>query len=195
MASKSSFVKDFRVFLRSVNSGWDSESDVQEFRRWMMDDLVSFKEVSAHEQFHNKINYEVSIGNEIPSFYQIADYLNKWVELNEEKVPDYIWYHGTTEDKLEKVLESGVIERSSVESAQHEGFERDVGTVSLAKNKRDALFFSAVGRPGNQVLLFIDIRKLDSGKIEYRNLFDTPDGEILYCDDIPLAAVFLVERL
>ena len=195
MASMSSFVNDFRVFLRGVDGGWESESDVQEFRRWMVDDLVPFTKISAHEQFHNKINYEVSIGNENPSFYQIADYLNTWVELNEEKVPEYIWYRGTTEDKLEEIMSKGVIERSAAETSQHKGFEHDIGTVSLAKNKRDALFFSVIGRPGNRILLSIDIRKLDPGKIEYRELFDTPEGEILYHEDIPLGAVFLVERL
>ena len=195
MTSMSSFVKDFRVFLRGFDDGWESESDVHEFRRWMVEELIPFTKISAHEQFHNKINYEVSIGNENPSFYQIADYLNTWVELNEEKVPEYIWYRGTTEDKLEEMVSKGVIERSTAKTSQHEGFEHDIGTVSLAKNKRDALFFSVIGRPGNRILLSIDIRKLDPGKIEYRELFDTPDGEILYSDDIPLGAVFLVERL
>ena len=195
MASKSKFIKDFRVFLRNINVGWESDSDVQEFRRWMVDDLMPFTKVSAHEQFHNKINYEVSIGNENPSFYQIADHLNAWVELNEEKVPEYIWYRGTTEDKLEEIMSKGVIERSTPETSQHEGFEHDIGTVSLAKNRRDALFFSVIGRPGNRILLSIDIRKLDPGKIEYRELFNTPNGEILYSDDIPSGAVFSVERL
>ena len=195
MTSMSSFVKDFRVFLRGFDDGWESESDVHEFRRWMVEELIPFTKISAHEQFHNKINYEVSIGNENPSFYQIADYLNTWVELNEEKVPEYIWYRGTTEGKLEEIMSKGVIERSTAETSQHKGFEHDIGTVSLAKNKRDALFFSVIGRPGNRILLSIDIRKLDPGKIEYRELFDTPDGEILYSDDIPLGAVFLVERL
>ena len=195
MSSMSSFVKDFRVFLRSVDGEWEAESDVHEFRRWMGEDLVPFTKVSAHEQFHTKINYEVSIGNDNPSFYQIADYLNTWVELNEEKVPEYIWYRGTTEDRLEEIMSKGIIERSTPETSQHKGFEHDIGTVSLAKNKRDALFFSVIGRPGNRILLSIDIRKLDPGKIEYRELFDTPDGEILYSDDIPLDAVFLVERL
>ena len=195
MASKTKFIKDFRIFLRTVKEGHYAEYDVQEFRRWMTESLVPFSKVSANEQFNDKINYELSIGNDNPSFHEIAEYLNMWLERNEKQPMEHIWYHGTTEEKLEEVLQVGMIERSTTETSQHAGFEHDIGTVSLAKNKRDALFFSAVGSKGNQVLLLIDIRKLNPDKIQYRKLFDTPNGEILYSDDIPLGAVFLVERL
>lgn len=195
MATKTKFIKDFRIFLRTVDECPYADYDVQEFRRWMTEGLVPFSQVSAHEQFNDKMNYEISIGNDNPSFREIADYLNMWLERNEEQPLEHIWYHGTTEEKLEEVLEVGMIERSTAETAQHEGYESDIGTVSLAKNKRDALFFSAVGSKGDQVLLLIDIRMLDPDKMQYRKLFNTPMGEILYSDDIPLGAVFLVERL
>ena len=195
MTNKTKFIKDFRTFLRTVNEEYYAEHDIREFRRWMTESLVPFSKVSAHEQFNDKINYELSIGNDNPSLREIAEYLNKWSEDNEEQIMDYIWYHGTTEEKLEDVLEMGMIERSSAGTAQHEGYEADIGTVSLAKNKRDALFFSAIGSGDKQVLLLIDIRKLNPDKIQYRKLFNTPNGEILYSDDIPLGAVFLVESL
>lgn len=195
MTSKTKFIKDFRIFLRTVNGGWDAKTNLQEFRQWMNDDLISFKTISAHEQFREKISYEIEIGNDDPSFHEIANYLNEWLELNEERMPDYIWYRGTTEDKLREITSKGFIERSTPETSQHAGFEHDIGTVSLAKNKRDALFFSVIGRPGDRILLLIDIRMLDGDKIKYRKLFNTPKGEILYSGDIPLGAVFLVERL
>ena len=195
MASKTDFIKSFRVFLRTINEDLDAEINVQEFRRWMIDELVPFTKISAHEQFYEKINYEIEIGNDNPSFHAISEFLEQWLELNENKVPDYIWYHGTTEKKLEKIMACGMIERSTEETAQHTGFEQDVGTVSLAKNKRDAIFFSAVGDRGKQILLLIDIRMLDKEQMKFRKLFHTPNGEILYSGDIPLGAVFLIERL
>ena len=195
MAPRTQFIKDFRIFLRTVNGGWDAKSDVQEFRRWMIDDLVLFSKVSAHEQFYEKINYEISIGNDNPSFLKIAEYLEQWLELNEEKVPDHIWYHGTTEEKLDEITACGMIKRSTIKTAQHTGFEQDVGTVSLAKNRRHAIFFSAICNQDNQVILLVDIRMLDKEKMKFRSLFNIPNGELLYFDDIPLGAVFLVERL
>lgn len=195
MASKTAFIKDFRIFLRTINGGWDAKTDVQEFRRWIKDELVSFNEVAAHEQFYEKINYEISIGNDNPSFYRITDYLEHWLELNEEKVPDYVWYYGTTEEKLKEITACGMIKRSTIETYQHTGFEHDIGTVSLAKNRRHAIFFSAIGNQGNQVILFVDIRKLDKEKMKFRELFNNPNGEILYSGDIPFGSVFLVEKL
>lgn len=190
MSSMTGFIKEFRGFLRSADDGtWESDITIREFRRWMLESLMPFSEISANEQFREKINYENSIGNEGKAFLKITDFMENWVELNEEKPSDYIWYHGTIEKKLAKIIFKGAIERSTPETAQHEGFEGDIGSVSLTRNERSARFFALVGKSGKPVVLSIDIRKLNPDKIEYRLLFDDPKGEMLYYDDIPLEAI------
>ena len=189
------FIKEFRGFLRSVDdSTWESDITIREFRRWMLEELIPFSKISANEQFREKINYENSIGNEGKAFREITKFMEKWVELNEEKPSDYIWYHGTIEEKLTKIIVAGAIERSTPETAQHEGFEGDIGSVSLTRNERSARFFAMVGKSGKPVILSIDIRKLNPDKIEHRLLFDDPKGEMLYYDDIPLEAIISENR-
>ena len=189
------FIKEFRGVLRSVDdSTWESDITIREFRRWMLEELIPFSKISANEQFREKINYENSIGNEGKAFREITKFMEKWVELNEEKPSDYIWYHGTIEEKLTKIIVAGAIERSTPETAQHEGFEGDIGSVSLTRNERSARFFAMVGKSGKPVILSIDIRKLNPDKIEHRLLFDDPKGEMLYYDDIPLEAIISENR-
>lgn len=197
MSSKTKFVADFRVLLRRIEDrgNYYSESDVREFRRWIKDDLMSFKTVSAHEQFTGKINYEISIGNENESFLKISDFMMEWLKNECDNPLNYIWYHGTNGKKLEKIMKIGMMERSSELTFQHEGFEHDIGTISLSKGKRDARFFSAIGNPGDQIILHVDIRKLDPDKMKYRILFDNPDGEILYSGDISTDAIVEIERI
>ena len=190
MSNMTTFIKEFRGFLRSADDGtWESEITIKEFRRWMLEDLIPFSKVSANEQFREKINYENSIGNRDKIFLKIAEFMENWVELNEEKTPEYIWYHGTIEENLASIIFKGGIQRSAPETAQHKGYEGDIGSVSLTRNERSARFFAMVGKRGKAVVLSIDIRKLNPDKIEYRLLFDDPKGEILYYDDIPLEAI------
>jgi len=196
MSSKTAFIKDFRVFLKSVDDGsWENDITIKEFRRWMLEELVPFSKISAQEQFRDKINYEISIGNEDEAFLRIADFMEKWLELNEKKTLDYIWYHGTTEEKLGKIIMKGAMTPSTPETAQHEGFEGDIGTISLTRNERSARFFSIAGKSGKAVLLSIDIRNLDSNKIRYRKLFNDPKGEILYSGEIPVEMIKSIEHL
>lgn len=195
MTTMTAFIKEFRGFLRSADDGsWESDITIKEFRRWMLESLVSFSKTSANEQFREKINYENSIGNQGKAFLEITDFMKVWIEHNEEKPSDYIWYHGTIEEKLAKIIVAGAIERSTPETAQHEGFEGDIGSISLTRNERSARFFAIAGKSGKPVVLSIDIRKLNPDKIKYRKLFGDPKGELLYYDDIPLEAIISEDR-
>lgn len=113
------------------------------------------------------------------------------------RAPDYIWYHGTTEDTLKKIMESKEIKVSTDSTLQHREFIGDIGTISLAKHRGDTTFFSGISGLGKktQVVLYIDTRMLDKTAMRKRQLFNTPDGEMLYSKNIPVAAIIKVETV
>ncbi|MDP2788858.1 MAG: hypothetical protein Q8O46_02285 [bacterium] len=192
------FKKDFTQYLTQLKKNNRNDTTISEFQRWLQEDLIPFKEKSPHEQIDEKIYYEIDIGNNSIILDNINTFFNIWIQKNVGETRDnQIYYHGTTEDKYRKIITDGMIKTSTTATVQHSGFEHDIGTISLAKMKGAAHFFSAISGKGkqNQIVLHIDIRKLDPAAITKRKLINTPDGELLYRKNIPVSAILKAETV
>ncbi len=192
------FKKDLSRFLSGLAKINPDDTTIPEFRRWSKEDLMSFEEKSPDEQINEKLNYEISIGNDSKVFSDIDTFLDIWVEENvEKKRDDHIWYHGTTEEKYRKIMAEGEIKVSTVETIQHKGFAHDIGTISLAKYKSMAHFFSAISGMGkqSQIILHIDTSILDTTAMKKRTLITSPEAELIYRKNIPVSAIIKVEMV
>ena len=191
------FRKDFSKELIRLKKTHRDDTTIPEFQRWLREDFMPFFQKPVFEQVTEKIDYEIDIGNDSQLFKDIEAWLDFWIEDNEESQDMYIWYHGTTEEKYNKIVSDGEIQVSTVKTIQHSGFESDIGTISLAKMKGVAHFFSALSGKGkqNQIILHIDIRQLDLAAISKRKLINTPGGEILYRRNIPVSAIMIAETV
>lgn len=192
------FKRDVSRFLAYLTKNNPYDTTATEFRRWLKEDLMPFDQKAADEQINEKIDYETDIGNNSDVFYRIKDFMEKWVDKNVGALKESnIWYHGTTESKYRQIVADGEIKVSTAETTQHKDFIQDIGTVSLAKYKGMAHFFSAIsGRINeNKVVLHIDISKFDPSAIEKRKLMFTQDGQILYHKNIPITAIIKAETV
>lgn len=191
----SQFKKEVSAFLTKLSKGNKNDTTIPEFRRWLKEELMPFDQKEPFEQIYEKIGYEKEIGNDDQVFHSIKKFLTEWVEKNFVKPDTHIWYHGTTEDRYKKIMADGEIKVSTPDTFQHEGFANDIGTISLAKHKGQAHFFSAISAKGkgNQVILHIDTRKLRPLAMKKRKLISTPDGEMLYSRNIPASAIVRAE--
>lgn len=197
-SNKTNKFKDaFRKELTRLKKNNRNDTTIDEFRRWLKEDLMPFNEKSIFEQVTEKIDYEIDIGNDSKIFKDIEAFLDIWIENNEEPQDKHIWYHGTTEEKYKKIKEAGEIKVSTRESFQHPGFEHDIGTISLAKLHGIAHFFSALSGKNKQtqMVLHIDTRNFDPAAMTTRKLINTPDGEMLYRKNIPVSAIVKAEMV
>ena len=120
------------------------------------------------------------------------------------------WYHGTTEDKINLILKEGLKRGMPYSDVTKEcGFAPFGGVpfeemhktmeslvpmpVSLAKREKDAIFFACIhrreGRIPTQIILKIDICKLNPKKVEIAPLFEKKDSELRYYDTISPNAI------
>lgn len=191
------FKTALRKELTRLKKNNEFDTTIKEFRRWLKEELMPFDKKSAFEQVTEKIDYEIELGTDSPVFKDIEAFVDIWLGENEDAPDDYIWYHGTTEEKYEKIKEAGEIKISTKETFQHSGFERDIGTISLAKIHGMAHFFSGLSGKGNrtQIILHIDARQLDPAAMTTRKLINTPDGEMLYRKNIPVSAIVKAETV
>lgn len=192
------FKKDFRRELTRLAKTNRFDTTIIEFRRWVREDLMSFNQKPLFEQVMDKIDYEEDIGNKSETLKDIFAFIDIWVEKNiGEQEDTSIWYHGTTEGNYKRIKASGEIKVSTPETSQHPGFEHDIGTISLAKRKGMAHFFSGLSGKGkeNHIVLSIDTRLLDPSFITKRKLINTPDGEMLYRKNIPVSAIMKAETV
>ncbi len=191
------FRRDLSRFLSGLAKNNPNDTTISEFRRWLKEDTIPFDEKSPDEQINEKLNYEISIGNDSEVFNDIFSFLDVWASENVEERDDYIWYHGTTEKKYEEIMKAREIKVSTAKTLQHKEFIHDVGTISLAKYKSMAHFFSAISGKGkqNQIILHIDTRKLDPSAMKKRTLITTPEGEIIYWKNIPSNAIIKAETV
>jgi len=187
----------FRKELTRLRKDNKYDTTIIEFQRWLKEDLISFDQKSLYEQVTEKIDYEIDIGNDSKLFKDIEAFIDIWLGENEDPQDDYIWYHGTTGEKYNEIKKAGEIKVSTKDTFQHSGFERDIGTVSLAKMHGMAQFFSALSGKGsqNQIVLHIDTRHFDPVSISKRKLINTPDGEMLYRKSIPVSAIIKAETV
>ena len=192
------FKKNLSRYLTRLKRNNKNDTTIPEFQRWLKEDLLPFDQKPLFEQVMNKIDYEEDIGNTSRIINDIFAFVDIWIEENIGEPEDtYIWYHGTTEEKYKQIIASGEIRISIPETIQHQGFEHDIGTISMAKRKGMAHFFSGLSGKGkqNQIILHIDIRYLDPAAISKRKLINTPDGEILYRRNIPVSAIMKAETV
>lgn len=192
------FKKDFRRELTRLAKTNRFDTTIIEFRRWAREDLMPFDQKPLFEQVMGKMDYEEDIGNSSVMLKDIFAFIDIWVEKNiSEQEDTSIWYHGTTEGNYKRIRASGEIKVSTPETSQHPGFEHDVGTISLAKYRSMAHFFSAISGMGqkDQVILHIDTRLLDPAFITTRKLINTQDGEMLYKKNIPVSAIVKAEKV
>jgi len=197
MSSKTQFQKDFSRFLTLLKRNYPHHTSVDEFKRWAKENVMPFTTRSAHEQFEEKIQYEISLGADNWVLRMVRTFLNDWAKKNlDKKDPDYIWYHGTTEPKYQKILRDREIRVSTPETVQHHDYLRDAGTISLAKHQGHATFFSAISSMGKQkqVILSIDIRNFNRNAMRFRDLIGIPGGELLYSRNIPASAIIKAKR-
>ena len=195
--NKTKFVEDFTRFLSIMEKGLKKKgvyepqkNTIQEFRRWMKEEITSFDVRNANEQMMNKIEYELSIGNNDKVLFAIDSYFKMWLMNNTPKVNKNIWFHGTTAEKYIAMELDKEIRPSTAASAQHEGHSRDIGTISLARDKGDALFFSVISKNNiKRMILHIDISSLDPRFMVYRELFGKQNAELMYYKPIPIEAV------
>lgn len=192
------FKKDFRRELTRLKRENRYDTTIEEFQRWLKEDLMPFDQKPLFEQVMEKIDYEEDIGNKDETLKDIFAFVDIWIENNiGEQEDTNIWYHGTTEDNYKRIKASGELKVSTPETRQHSGFEHDIGTISLAKYHSMAHFFSAISGAGkkNQVILHIDTRQLDPAFTSKRKLINTPDGEMLYRKNIPVSAIVKAETV
>lgn len=191
------FGRDFMIFLNKLKKKNQNNTTIPEFQLWLRESLMPFEQKSPREQIDEKIYYEKSIGNDTEVFHSITNFLNNWLSENiEEPKDNHIWYHGTTEDRYRKILADGEIKVSTAETSQHKDFAHDIGTISLARHKGMAHFFSGLSGMGrqNQIILHIDTCMLDSSAISRRDLF-AHKAEILYHKNIPASAIIKAETV
>ena len=106
------------------------------------------------------------------------------------------WYHGTTSERLKKILEQGLKRGSEISKTTEHFLETHppmFESISLAKREKDAIFFTTGGitkeRIPTQAILKIDIDKLDKGQMRVYPLFDKRESELMYFGDIPTDAI------
>ena len=188
------FKENLSRLLSNLEKKNPDDTTIPEYRRWLKEDLMEQK--ALDEQIDEKIYYEKGIGNDSKVFHSITNFLGNWLTENTEQKESNLWYHGTTEEKYRKIIADGELKVSTLETIQHEGFEHDICTISLAKHKGTAHFFSAISGMGkqNQVILHIDISKLDPSAIKKRTLYAT-HAEILYHKNIPASAIVRAETV
>ena len=111
-------------------------------------------------------------------------------------------YHGTIIENSAKIckegLKRGTPERMGYVSREDPmGLDRTydcIGTVSMSKDRKDAIFFAcgwretARGEPGHAIFE-IDASKLDKDRMFFRNMFGKPWAEVKYLKDIPPDAI------
>ena len=189
--------KEFSRYLTRLGKENSFDTTIPEFKRWLNEDLMPFEQKPVFEQVAEKIDYEIDLGNESSVFKDIEAWLDLWLEENTTDEDEFIFYHGTTESKYQSILRDGELKISTPETIHHKDFMHDVGTISLAKYKSMAHFFSGLTGRGKeaQVVLHIDTRKLDPTAMKFRNLINTPDGELLYGKNIPVSAIMKAETV
>lgn len=191
------FKKDFSKYLTRLGKENPFDTTITEFRRWLKEDQMPFDHKPPFEQVAEKIDYENDIGNESKIFKDIEAWLDLWLGENTTEEDEFIYYHGTSESNYQSILRDGEIKVGTPSTIHHPNFIHDVGTISLAKYKSTAHFFSALIGKGKdtQVVLHIDTRKLDPTAMNFRNLMNTPNGELLYGKNIPVSAITKTETV
>jgi hypothetical protein len=106
------------------------------------------------------------------------------------------WYHGTTSERLKKILKEGLKRGSEISNLSEHFIATHPATfesISLAKREKDAIFFTIGGitkeHIPTQAILKIDIDKLDRGQMKFYPLFDKRESELMYFGDIPTDAI------
>jgi hypothetical protein len=114
-------------------------------------------------------------------------------------------FHGTIIENTALICKEG-IKRGSFERigeiSKHDpmiGEERlddCIGTVSMSRNQKGAIFFACAWRPmteikgdHGQAIFEVDPSKLDKNKMFFRDMFGKRFAEVKYIDDIPPEAI------
>jgi hypothetical protein len=121
-----------------------------------------------------------------------------------KKLPPYL-YHGTLAKNMSGICKEGILkgtaERCSAFS-KSDGFVEDcIGNVSMAKDKKHALYFATIQSYGafsekrfpTQAIFQIDTSRLDPDLFIVRDMYGKKNAEYKYVGDVPNTAVASVE--
>lgn len=118
-------------------------------------------------------------------------------------MPRNIVYHGTCVKNLKNICKRGLLKGTTESCSKYNkeaGFLEDCkGNVSLARTKKDALFFATIscmskdkrkkGELSPQAILTVNLDELTKGRIVDRDMFGNKSAEIKYFGDIPSSAI------
>lgn len=119
-----------------------------------------------------------------------------------DELPEFL-YHGTDCKNIDSICEKGIMPGSydtcnpytKADGLGKSHVEDCIGTVSLAVDMKDAIFFIVANRRTKeefdqpQCILKIKTNKLDTNKLFFRNLFHEDLGEAKLLWDVPPEAI------